>query len=162
MDVKRSLNNRPEQRDTLKDMLMAFSFYNQKIGYLQGMNYIGENILKLNMSPQSSYCMLEYLLRKHFSLLFSANLDNLKVKLYQFMRLLERYLPNLYKHLENQKIESEHFLVPWIITLWGEMEGDIVWLMWDGFLIDGWKWWAKMCLWLLSIFEADLLQMNFE
>lgn len=68
------------------------------------MNYIGESVLKLNLSPQSSYCMFEYLLRKYFSSLFVGNLDNLKVKLYQFMRLMERYLPNLYKHLENEKI----------------------------------------------------------
>jgi hypothetical protein len=52
--------------------------------------------------------------------------------------------------------------VPWIVTLWGEMEGDIVWLMWDGFLLTGWKWWVRVCLWLLSIFEADLLEMSFE
>jgi hypothetical protein len=42
------------------------------------------------------------------------------------------------------------------------MAGDIVWIMWDGFLIEGWKWWAKVCLWLLRIFEADLLEMSFE
>jgi hypothetical protein len=82
-------------------MLVVFSYYNEKIGYLQGMNYIGEGILKLNMTPHASYCMLEFMLRKFFSSLFSGNLDNLKVKLYQFMRLMERYLPNLYKHLEN-------------------------------------------------------------
>jgi len=52
--------------------------------------------------------------------------------------------------------------VSWIVTLWGEMEGDIVWILWDGFLIEGWKWWAKVCLWLLGIFEPDLLEMTFE
>jgi hypothetical protein len=34
--------------------------------------------------------------------------------------------------------------------------------MWDGFLLTGWKWWIRVCLWLLSIFEADLLEMSFE
>jgi uncharacterized protein YqiB (DUF1249 family) len=40
---------------------------------------------------------------------------------YQLSRLMERYLPKLYKHFENEKVEIEHFLVPWIVTLWGEM-----------------------------------------
>lgn len=51
MDVKRSLNDRQELRGCLYNMLLAFSFYNDKIGYVQGMNYIGENILKLTLPP---------------------------------------------------------------------------------------------------------------
>lgn len=42
------------------------------------------------------------------------------------------------------------------------MEGDIVWLLWDGFLAEGWKWWVKVSLWVLGIFENDLLEMPFE
>jgi hypothetical protein len=80
-------------------MLTVFAFYNEKIGYVQGMNYIGESVLKLSLPPQSSYCVLEYLLRTYFSSLFHGQLDNLKVKIYQFSRLMEKYLPNLHKHL---------------------------------------------------------------
>jgi hypothetical protein len=35
------------------------------------------------------------------------------------------------------------------MTLWGEQQGDIVWILWDGFLLDGWKWWMQVCLWIL-------------
>lgn len=87
-------------------MLTVFSYYNDKIGYLQGMNYIGETILKLPQRPESAYCMLEYMLRRYFSTLFVGNLENLKLKVYQLTRLMERYLPALAKHFENEKVES--------------------------------------------------------
>jgi hypothetical protein len=42
------------------------------------------------------------------------------------------------------------------------MSGDMSWILWDGFIIKGWKWWIKTCLWLLRNLEAELLKMNFE
>jgi hypothetical protein len=49
----------------------------------------------------------------------------------------------------------------WAITLWGEMTGELCWIMWDGFICKGWKWWIKTILWLLGILEAELSLMNF-
>jgi hypothetical protein len=57
MDVRRSISWKPELRETLRDILVVFSFYNEKIGYLQGMNYLGETILKLPISAESAYCI---------------------------------------------------------------------------------------------------------
>lgn len=48
------------------------------------------------------------------------------------------------------------------MTLWGELQGDIVWILWDGFLIDGWKWWMQTGMWILEINAEELLDMNFE
>jgi hypothetical protein len=83
---------------------MVFSFYNDKIGYLQGMNYIGETILKLPLPSESAYCMLEYMLRRYFSTLFIGNLENLRLKVYQLSRLMARHLPSLSKHFDNEKV----------------------------------------------------------
>ena len=47
LDVKRSLSWDESLRNLLVSILSAFSFYNPNIGYLQGMNYLCENILKL-------------------------------------------------------------------------------------------------------------------
>lgn len=42
------------------------------------------------------------------------------------------------------------------------MSGDLSWVLWDGFIIKGWKWWFKTTLWLLRVLEPELLKMNFE
>lgn len=49
MDVHRSLNWKSSLKPKLEELLNIFSYYNEKIGYLQGMNYLGEHLLKLNL-----------------------------------------------------------------------------------------------------------------
>lgn len=89
--------------------------------------------------------------------MFSKNFDLMRLRFYQFGRVMELYHPRLFKHFENEKIEAEHYLVAWIMTLWGEQQGDIVWILWDGFLLDGWKWWMQIGLWILEVNFDDLL-----
>lgn len=94
--------------------------------------------------------------------MYSANFDGLRTKIYQFMRIVQIEKPKLYEHFQTEKLEGEHFILPWAITLWGEMSGDLCWVLWDGFICKGWKWWFKTMLWLLNILQPDLLVMNFE
>ncbi len=42
------------------------------------------------------------------------------------------------------------------------MSGDLIWILWDGFIIKGWKWWIKTGLWLFKKLEPELMNMNFE
>ncbi len=42
------------------------------------------------------------------------------------------------------------------------MSGDMCWVLWDGFICKGWKWWFKTMLWLINVLEPELLGMNFE
>jgi len=51
--------------------------------------------------------------------MYTGNFDGLKLRIYQFMRMLEREIPDLFDHLRAEKIEGEHFLLSWTITLWG-------------------------------------------
>lgn len=53
-------------------------------------------------------------------------------------------------------------MLPWAITLWGEMTGDLCWILWDGFLVEGWTWWFKVLLWLMKVLEGELMKMGFE
>lgn len=143
-------------------ILKCFAFYHPNVGYLQGMNYLCENILKLSDDKFTVYRIFEYIMNNPFYGMYNANFDGLRLKIYQFMRIVQREKPKLYDHFQTEKLEGEHFLLPWAITLWGEMSGDLCWVLWDGFICKGWKWWIKTGLWLLNILEAELLEMNFE
>jgi len=92
-------------------------------------------------------------MNNQFCGLYNTNFEGLRIKIYQFMRILQRERHELYEHLCAEKIEGEHFLLPWAITLWGEMSGDLSWVMWDGFILQGWRWWFKTCIWLMKILE---------
>lgn len=43
-------------------MLQVFTYYNYRLGYVQGMNYLGEHLFKLNLEEETTYNILEYIL----------------------------------------------------------------------------------------------------
>ena len=98
----------------------------------------------------------------HYENVFNESFDLLKMKIYQLMRLVEYYLPRLFNHFLTEGIEGEHFLIAWAITLWGEYPGEITWVMSDGFILEGWKWWMQVSLWVFSHFQDHLLSLDFE
>lgn len=49
-----------------------------------------------------------------------------------------------------------------MLTLWGDKQGEIIDVLWDGFIVSGWRWWIKVCVWLLGVFEKELLLLNFD
>lgn len=69
------------------------------MGYLQGMNYLCENILKMTHNTYHVYFIFEHLMNNHFSNMYTGKFDGLKIKIYQMMRILQRENPNLYNHL---------------------------------------------------------------
>lgn len=144
------------------EVLGVYAFYHPHVGYLQGMNYLCENILKMTRNTYEVYSIFEFMMNQRYQNMYTGKFDGLKIKIYQMMKVLQRQNSKLYNHFQSQKIEGEHFLLSWAITLWGEMSGDMCWILWDGFMVKGWKWWIKTCLWLLRNLQADLLNMNFQ
>jgi hypothetical protein len=41
------------------------------------------------------------------------------------------------------------------------MTGDLCWVLWDGFLVEGWAWWFKTLLWVMKVLEGELMKMGF-
>lgn len=98
LDAKRSLSWDETLREKLILILKCFAFYHPNVGYLQGMNYLCENILKLTDDVFTGYKIFEYLMNNQFYGMYSANFDGLKMKIYQFMRIVQREKPKLYDH----------------------------------------------------------------
>jgi len=84
--------------------LKAFSFYHPDHGYLQGMNYLCENILKLTDDSYICYFIFEHLMNNQYYGMYTSNFDGLKLKIYQFMRMLDRERPELAEHLRAEKL----------------------------------------------------------
>ena len=126
------------------------------------MNYIVEHLLKLTTKPHYVYKIFEHLMRTHYYHYYDNNFALIRLRIYQLIRLIEIYIPELARHFEKEKIEGEYFLLPWAITLWGEYQGELAWVMSDGFVIDGWLWWMKVCLWVMNEKKEEFLQKGFE
>ena len=86
------------------EVLKAFSYYHPDNGYLQGMNYLCQNILKMTDDTFTCYSIFENLMNNQYYHLYTGSFDGLKIKIYQFMRILQRERPELYDHLRAEKI----------------------------------------------------------
>lgn len=70
--------------------MRSYAFYHPEVGYLQGMNYLCENILKLTDNVFDVYSIFEHLMNNQYYGMYIGAFEGLKLKIYQFMRILER------------------------------------------------------------------------
>ncbi|KAL8944898.1 MAG: hypothetical protein Q9216_000188 [Gyalolechia sp. 2 TL-2023] len=109
-----------EGQKMLAKVLRAFSIYDQKIGYCQGLGFVVGPLL-MHLADKEAFCVLVRLM-EHYDLrsCFLPDLSGLHLRIYQFQNLLKRHLPNLNAHLESLQVEplyvSQWFLSFFAVT----------------------------------------------
>ncbi|KAI4255054.1 MAG: hypothetical protein LQ352_002754 [Teloschistes flavicans] len=109
-----------EGQKMLAKVLKAFSIYDQKIGYCQGLGFVVGPLL-MHMADKEAFCVLVRLM-EHYDLrsCFLPDLSGLHLRIYQFQHLLKRHLPILTTHLEGLQVEplyvSQWFLSFFAVT----------------------------------------------
>ncbi|KAI4279102.1 MAG: hypothetical protein LQ337_000525 [Flavoplaca oasis] len=109
-----------EGQKMLAKVLKAFSIYDQKIGYCQGLGFVVGPLL-MHMADKEAFCVLVRLM-EHYNLraCFLPDLSGLHLRIYQFQHLLKRHLPTLTAHLEGLQVEplyvSQWFLSFFAVT----------------------------------------------
>ena len=116
------------------------------------MHCLCEHLFHISSESHEVYGMFETLMEVYFVDNFKLSFEKLKLRIYQYSRILEINYPKLAGHFLREGLEAEHYIFPWAVTLWGDKQGDIVDILWDGFVVDGWKWWIKVCVWLVSLY----------
>jgi Rab-GTPase-TBC domain len=59
----------------------------------KGMNYLAGYIYLKTLNPHNAYLIFEYLMEKRFKEIFVKEFEVLKIKMYQFERLLDIFHP---------------------------------------------------------------------
>ncbi|KAI4228331.1 MAG: hypothetical protein L6R36_001690 [Xanthoria steineri] len=109
-----------EGQKMLAKVLEAYSIYDQKIGYCQGLGFVVGPLL-MHMADKEAFCVLVRLM-EHYNLrsCFLPDLSGLHLRIYQFQHLLKRHLPTLTAHLEGLQVEplyvSQWFLSFFAVT----------------------------------------------
>ncbi|KAL8178073.1 UNVERIFIED_CONTAM: Rab GTPase-activating protein 1-like protein [Gekko kuhli] len=96
---------------------MAYSVYDEEIGYCQGHSFLVA-VLLLHMPEEQAFCVLvkimyDYGLRD----LYKNNLEDLRSKFYQLERLMQEQLPDLYSHFLELNLEAHMYASQWFLTL---------------------------------------------
>lgn len=99
----------------LGNVLKAFSLYDTKIGYCQGLAFLVGPLL-MHMPDKQAFCVLIRLM-EHYDLrtCFLPDLSGLHVRIYQFRELLRSNFPALSTHLEELQVETA-YVSQWFLS----------------------------------------------
>ena len=174
LDIQRTFfsNNKEENKEKLKNVLKAIASELPKLNYYQGMNQIAAFLLNIcdDNEEEVFYLFMSFLKNSNYCSLYVNDLEKMNCLFYQFERLLNLYLPQLYLLFKVSSINAGFFISPWFITLFTSSFNDkensnnakSIMLIWDLFILDGWKEIMKIGLILLKKKERYLIEKNSE
>jgi hypothetical protein len=147
----------------LKNILIAYSRRNNSIGYVQGMNFIVGNLLKVVKNEEECFWLFVQIIEQILPLNYFSELAGLMVDVDILILLLEKYFPNLIQHLEENCILEyfKNILFQWLITLFSEnfkFESTIV--IWDMMFLEKSIVLLKTVIGLLKLAKNDLLKIE--
>ena len=125
----------------LFNILKAYSNYNKKIGYAQGMNFIVAKLIVLFKNEKDAFINLDSLFKKlNFCDVIGIS-NGLEQKMFIIEYLLKKFCPKIIRFFNDMKINHEMFTVSWVITLFSKnLENDRILLnIWNFSIIYGWK-----------------------
>jgi hypothetical protein len=161
-----------EGQDKLADCLRAVATLVPSVGYCQGMNFVAATmLLTAKESPRSrlppevaSFALLAALVQ-NFDMkdLWRPGVPQLKLRIFQFDRLLKELLPGLWAHFKHVGLTPDFFASQWFLTLLCiNLPRKTLIRVWDTLLTDGWKTIFRVGICLLRSLETKIKDMSLE
>lgn len=95
----------PLKIQSLRRVLIAFSIYDQDIGYCQSMNFIA-GLLLLFMDEEKAFWMLVIITKKYLPGVHSINLEGVNVDQGVLLICIKQYLPEFWSNIQQSIINS--------------------------------------------------------
>ena len=170
LDILRTFfsKNKEEKMKKIGHILKAISSEVPSLNYYQGMNQIAAFLLNIceDNEEEAFYIFMSFLKNTEYINLFTNDLEKMNVLFYQFDRLINLYLPEIYIFFKASSVNSGYFISPWFITLFTNAFCDIenqnnsksIMLIWDMFIFSGWKAIMKIGIILLKLEERFTME----
>ena len=152
---------------SLFNVLKAWSLYDDKTGYVQGMAFIAA-IFLMHMPEEEAFWMFVALMKgagdcEPLEGLFQEGLPLLQQCQFCLSGLLSSEAPKLAAHLQQQGVSEGMYATPWLITLFcNALPHDAVLRIWDILLLEGMKVVFRVSVTLLKRREEALLKLELE
>lgn len=155
-----------EGRAKLLNILLAYSRWDPKVGYVQGMNFIVANLL-LHTNEENAFILLVRMMqdRKYNCRdFFEPDLRRYRAVGPMMDALIKRYIPDLHAHFEKIGVDSRHFTQEFVTlyTYTSNMPRDVLNQIWDMFFLSGWSILFRVWVGVLESEKAVLLKMGLE
>ena len=161
-------NNNEENKKKMNNILKTFAFTLPDINYCQGMNFIIAFFLKfIENEEEIFYLFLSMFVNTNFSKIFYKDLIKLNNYLEILNKLIEIFLPVVYIHLKNNKINNNFYASAWLITLFTNTMNKnknikVLIKIFDCFFCDEWKFIFNLILLLFKKNQNKILSLKNE
>ncbi|GAA5978730.1 hypothetical protein JCM5350_002497 [Sporobolomyces pararoseus] len=143
----------------LRNVLVAYSRRNPKIGYCQGMNNLVATLLLTHPAEEDAFwvlvCIVENILPSDY---YTSHLLVSRADQQVLNDLVSRILPTIAEHLEEQGVELSAISFGWFLSLFTDvLPIQTLLRVWDLFFIHGTVLLFRVALSILKLHETDLL-----
>ncbi|GAA5915408.1 TBC domain-containing protein [Sporobolomyces salmoneus] len=143
----------------LRNVLVAYSRRNPKIGYCQGMNNLVATLLLTHPAEEDAFwvlvCIVENILPSDY---YTSHLLVSRADQQVLNDLVARLLPSISEHLEEQGVELSAISFGWFLSLFTDvLPIQTLLRVWDLFFIHGTVLLFRVALSILKLHESELL-----
>ena len=161
-------NNNEQNKKKMNNILKTFAFTLPDINYCQGMNFIIAFFLKfIENEEEIFYLFLSMFVNTNFSKIFYKDLIKLNNYIEILDKLIEIFLPVVYVHLKNNKINHNFYASAWLITLFTNTMNKnknikVLIKIFDCFFCDEWKFIFNLIILLFKKNQNKILSLKNE
>ena len=138
-----------------------------RLSYYQGLNYVaGYSIIILEDADQCIRFLLT-IIEKYFLKYICVDLMQVKRAFFVYERLIENFLPSIYKKFKKERISVDLFSTSWILTIFSLVSqfhpaSEDLAEIWDIFIAKGWPGFFRVLIAVLKLKEEVILKMSYE
>ena len=147
-------------QSALFNVLKAYSLLDAEVGYCQGMSFIvGILLIHVNNDAFKTFTLLKHLLiTLDLRQQYRPDMVQLQRYMYEFTRLLETRMPDLYAHFEAHDVSASLYAAPWFLTLFSsQFQIGFVARVFDLLFAEGPLALFKLSMAILSVHKPILL-----
>ena len=169
-EIKRDINRtfytkkfiEGDGKKMLLDILTALAFIRPEIGYCQGMNFIAGALINfIDDEERCFWIFLSFIDNIDMNNLYTKNMPDYSIRVYQLNYYIKEYFPELSFHFKKHQINPDVFFSKWILTIFSNyLPFDVLYKVWDVFIIDKWKAIFKFSLMILNSMKDKLITMD--
>lgn len=150
----------PEGLQSLRRILVAYSWRDSRVGYCQGMNFVAAYLLLVMRSEEEAFWMLATLLEEVlYDDCFSEDLSGTHVEQRVLQDLLVKKLPKLAAHLNTINFEVSLVTTEWFLCLFARsFPTETTMRIWDVLFSEGAKVLFRVAIAIFKMREDELLK----
>jgi hypothetical protein len=148
---------------SLRNVLQWYAAFDSTVNYCQGMSFTAAVLLTRLPEEEAYYCFVTAMQKKGLRSLYMPGMVDLMRKTHVLTKLVEKHLPELYLHLEEEGIKVAMFSTDWLMTLFSrQFDEELACRTLEIFLFEGYKIVYRISLSLLKFLEAKIMRGSFE